>query len=325
MTAPIDDAEVDRQNEVALMRAMEAKSQEAMQRLAPTDADSLAEYRQVVGGALRVLLDHADNALAGSDYTQEAGSGRSVNYARHPIHNSDADVDLPGFSFITSEYDAVVVFASSKGAEAVFSKTKEIDEVAAQLIGKKIAVIGVDLFAQGRLAPADGPLVEMPLVPSQKPVVASHNYGYNRSGVAHRASDLLAAIGAANKLVAGRGKVGVVAIDGTAPYAAAALAVAGDAVDAALIDTSGFRFSRLNSWRDPNFLPGAVKYGDLPGLLALGAPRPLVLLGESAGDVALATQAYAAAGADDRLIVLDAEATLESAIDRMADVLSAAP
>ena len=38
-----------------------------------------------------------------------------------------------------------------------------------------------------------------------------------------------------------------------------------------MIDTRGFRFRQLKSFRDPAFLPGAVKYGDLPALLALAA------------------------------------------------------
>jgi hypothetical protein len=32
--------------------------------------------------------------------------------------------------------------------------------------------------------------------------------------------------------------------------------------------------------RDPNFLPGGAKYGDVPGMLALHAPRALWLAGE---------------------------------------------
>ena len=37
------------------------------------------------------------------------------------------------------------------------------------------------------------------------------------------------------------------------------------AIGRAAIDTGGFRFAKLRSTRDVNFLPGAVKYGDLPG------------------------------------------------------------
>jgi hypothetical protein len=44
-------------------------------------------------------------------------------------------------------------------------------------------------------------------------------------------------------------------------------------VSRAIVDTKGFRFAGLDSYLHPDFLPGAVKYGDLPGLLALSAPR----------------------------------------------------
>ena len=56
--------------------------------------------------------------------------------------------------------------------------------------------------------------------------------------------------------------------------------ISGDVVDHAVIDTGGFRFKDLTSWRDPLFLPGAVRYGDVPGLLGLNSPHPLCVLGE---------------------------------------------
>src|SRR5207244_13522706 len=66
----------------------------------------------------------------------------------------------------------------------------------------------------------------------------------------------------------------------TGPILAAARAVARDEIDLAAIDTRSFRFGKMLDYRDPQFLPGGAKYLDLPGLLALGAPRPLWLTGE---------------------------------------------
>ena len=65
------------------------------------------------------------------------------------------------------------------------------------------------------------------------------------------------------------------------PIVAAARAVAGDAIDLAAVDTGGFRFGKLLDYRDPQFLPGGAKYLDVPGLIALGAPRRLWLVGET--------------------------------------------
>ena len=46
------------------------------------------------------------------------------------------------------------------------------------------------------------------------------------------------------------------------------------------IDTNAFRFAQVDRYQDVNFVPGAVKYGDLPMLLALRAPNPLTVMGE---------------------------------------------
>ena len=64
----------------------------------------------------------------------------------------------------------------------------------------------------------------------------------------------------------------LVGLGGTGPLVAAARAQSRDAVDRAVIDTGGFRFGKLLNIHDVDFLPGGAKYGDLPGMLALGAP-----------------------------------------------------
>ena len=42
-----------------------------------------------------------------------------------------------------------------------------------------------------------------------------------------------------------------------------------DALTACAYDESTFSFSKLTDIYDPNFLPGALKYGDLPALTRL--------------------------------------------------------
>jgi hypothetical protein len=60
----------------------------------------------------------------------------------------------------------------------------------------------------------------------------------------------------------------VVAKGGIEPVALAALSQVGG-VKSVSIENNRFRFANLKSYRDPNFLPGAVKYGDLPALMKL--------------------------------------------------------
>jgi hypothetical protein len=62
---------------------------------------------------------------------------------------------------------------------------------------------------------------------------------------------------------------------GAGHWAAAARAIAGGDIDRCAVETEGFRFGQLTSFWDGDFLPGAVKYGDLNGLLVQSAPRSL--------------------------------------------------
>jgi hypothetical protein len=95
---------------------------------------------------------------------------------------------------------------------------------------------------------------------------AGYTHGYNHSVFAQRARQVLAHIHAAK--AAGK-KVKIAASAGAEPIALAACA-ASDAGTVASVQLAAddFRFADITSYRDPNFAPGAVKYGDLPGLVA---------------------------------------------------------
>jgi dienelactone hydrolase len=147
------------------------------------------------------------------------------------------------------------------------------------LLAAGATVVGADLFRQADPAPVANRLVENPRE------VPAYTYCYNHTLFAQRAHDVLTILaflrtGDAEGRKAKR--IVLAAFGDAGPVAAAALAVAGDAVDRAAIDTGGFRFAALTDYRDAMFLPGGAKYLDLPGMLALRAPRPLWLAGEGA-------------------------------------------
>ena len=103
-------------------------------------------------------------------------------------------------------------------------------------------------------------------------------------------------------------RLSVVGLDGAGPWVAAARAQCGEAIDQAVIDTGGFRFGNVLDLHDPNFLPGGAKYGDLPALLALGAPGRTWVGGETAEGLALAQSQYQARNAGKNLTRLTGEA-----------------
>ena len=107
------------------------------------------------------------------------------------------------------------------------------------------------------------------------------------------------------KAGAGKEKVSLVALDGTAPLAIAARAQARDAVDRLAVRTSGFRFAAVDNIHSPLFLPGGAKYHDLPGMLAVAAPGELWIGGEGDEGDSLLVAAYRAAGKRDAITLDD--------------------
>jgi hypothetical protein len=146
---------------------------------------------------------------------------------------------------------------------------------------------------------------------------AAYTHGYNLSTVAVNAQHLLQEIA---KVRATGARVALVALNPhDAAVTAAAAAVVGPWVDALIIETSGFRFQNVRDIRDPMFFPSGAKYGDLPGLLALGAPRKLFLIGEGAIPPDIITAAYETAGVPDTLRV-SRERDLDAAVKWLTEV-----
>src|SRR5207237_6078681 len=122
---------------------------------------------------------------------------------------------------------------------------------------------------------------------------APYTFGYNHALLVHRVHDVLSVVSfVKNDHERPSRLLSVAGLDGAGPWVAAARAQCGEAIDQAVIDTGGFRFGKVLDLQNPNFLPGGAKYGDLPALLALGAPGRTWVGGETAEGLALAQSQY---------------------------------
>ena len=121
---------------------------------------------------------------------------------------------------------------------------------------------------------------EQPLVDDDRSYSA-FTFGYNRSLIAHRTADLLAIVAYAIKAKSNSKSVRLLGTSGAAPWVAPPRLSLARRLDRVAVETDGFRFSNVRSYRDVNFVPGAVKYGDLPALLALRAPHALAIVGDT--------------------------------------------
>jgi dienelactone hydrolase len=126
---------------------------------------------------------------------------------------------------------------------------------------------------------------------------AAYTFGYNPPLVVERARRVVAGLEAARTAAAGK-PVTLVALDAqSAAWAALAAASAPDMVDRAAFVTDGFRFASVTSMENAAFLPGSVKYGDLPAMLGLLAPKPVWIAGETTRSLSVTAGIFRAAGA----------------------------
>jgi hypothetical protein len=165
------------------------------------------------------------------------------------------------------------------------------------------AVLAPEVLLTGRLVPREGPR-KLPVDGSRHARYPGYTYGYNRTLMADRVHDVLTALGHARS-VEGCRAVHLVGLGDGGLWALLAKGLAGSAVGRTFAERPGFDFADVRDVDDPRFLPGGLKYGGWGAFAALAAPDRLAIAG--AGPLpAVVVQAYAAAGAADRLEAIGA-------------------
>ena len=311
-----------------LREVMTKASDAQMKALEPKDAKSLAEFKRVVGTALRRMvnsepLPSESIGLRGTPENlltnwPEGMKGFKCLYYRNvnrdvvhpalipPQYPPDRDridlgIHIPVFGAWSpkapgnrDQFDRTIIWVHPRGKASLFENGKWVP-VAKKLLDSGYRVVAPDVLLTGEQ-------VGEKSFPVDKNY-AGYTYGYNRTLLANRVRDVLAVIMGEDRRKAVDGfKLHLVGFGEMGPVAILAKALAGDAVAKTAADLNQFRFETIKDTADPMLLPGAVKYGGLGAFLALCAPGE-VLVHNHAGTASgkLSQAAYEAAGARDKL------------------------
>jgi dienelactone hydrolase len=293
---------MDEAAEVALMQALDARDQQQMAALAPKDSASLAEHRKIVGGAYDVMIGRTA-ATAGSVTVVDVKSDKTQNYALHMgrVQNTTYGEELPVVVVFPKTWQQkVAIWPHVEGKSALFDKAGEPIEPVRKLVDAGYAVVTGDLIGQGEFTDDGQSLSQSPTVKNPREF-AGFTLGYNNPLFSKRVNDVMTLV----QFAKGRGAKEIVLLgnDAAAAWSAAACAQSGGLVTKLALSPGDFRFANSTEIRDPNLRPGAVKYGDLQGLLALCAPAPLGIFGEKFEASGPTQQAYSASGKDSGLAV----------------------
>jgi len=245
-------------------------------------ASNVERLRKEVGPAVEVLIGRTYAAAGEPDLEVKQERDRGT-YLEHGgiLRNKTYGEALPVMAVMPKEgrKNRAVVWLDDSGKAALYNADGSLKAPVQQLVNGGVMVVAADLLFQGDFLQDGQPVKQTRKVENNREA-AAYTLGYNHSLFAQRTHDVLTIVKALRTFGPQDASVSICGFGSTGPIAAAARAVAGDAIDRAAIDTGGFRFGKLLDFRDPQFLPGGAKYLDLPGFLALGAPKPLWLAGE---------------------------------------------
>jgi dienelactone hydrolase len=301
---PADTASAER-----LRQYMTEASDKQIEVLRPKDAAGVAEYRRVLGTALRVLLH---DRLPAADQVEEVRMGEMEKHdgycsRRFFLTRKGHNERIPALGLLPKEdFDGtVIVWIHPRGKGSLFQDGKLVP-AAKQVLDRKGAILAVDVFGTGELS-LDKPL-------TVNPQYAGFTFGYNRTLVAQRVHDILTAIAYAK----GHDKTKTVHLLGfekAGPWVLLARGLCGDGVARTAADFDGFRFDKVRTTTDEMMLPGALKYGGLPALAALAAPSELYVHHyQGTGSGKWLKGVYQAAGAMDKLQRSSEKVTAEKVV-----------
>ena len=324
------------EHERAVLKWLDEQAEQVIETKQPKDADSLDAYDQLVGSAWRVLFDQGGEParvpeLDELSREQRDGSTLRRCLVRSPSRGVEIPVllvqpnheasDTENTPEANSRIDGrhILIWTDPVGKVSGFQTDGEPVDPLRRWLDRGVTVMLPDLFGQGEASVEGVPPDEQRLIDDPR-AYSAFTFGYNRPLAAKRAADLSVLIALASQ--GPEQSVSLLARRGSAAWALPAAMLAGPKLAAAAIDTAGERFADVKTYSDADFVPGAVKYGDFPALVALRAPYPLRVLGESDASLELAKESYEAVDAGEELVIADQPLDSDSTYDWLMNHLS---
>ena len=303
--------------ETRLLRGLADADTTALAKVVPTDAASLVRYREVVGGAWDTIIHRkrpAGDDVQRTEVAKEKQAGHILFKDKLRLTTKGEEFPVISLYPTASQWNkTVAIWIDGAGKRGLYTDTGAVRNEVQRLLTAGYSVVGIDLFQQGDFLVDGSALQQTPVVENPRQF-AGYTFGYNDTVFVQRVHDILSFAGWIKDDEHSPESIIAIGANGGSAVLAAALATEPQLFDRAIVDTQGFRFTSIKSYRDPNFVPGAVKYGDLPGLLSLAAPTELWIGGEQ-GVPAVVKSAYSAAGAADKVSASDRQDAISAGID----------
>ncbi len=269
-----------------LRGAWRQASRAAFDSLLPTSEAGVEEYRRIVGTAVRVMLGgggpKAEEVVIEPELKAIKGAVKErldgVQLMRLMVRRGRAKVPLILLRSVGRELDQVrrvVLWVDGVGKRGLLTAEGHLIPVVQDLLAAGIAVASIDPWGTGEFVGAQ----QDPVRTDVDRKYVGYTFAYNLPLLAHRVQDVMTALVALPKILAGVESTDLVGTGAAGTWVLLARALAGDAVSRTLVDLEGFSFSKIHRIDDSMLLPGALRYGGIGGLAALTPPGLIVVAG----------------------------------------------
>jgi dienelactone hydrolase len=304
--------------ELSLTKYLGETSDAQIKALMPDSPEKLDQFRTVIGGAFQSIIRRGLPAKGDIQRTMvDKVKKNGFIYFEDVIRNTAHDEELPVISLFptTAKWNGdVVIWIDGDGKRGLFKNNGDAKAEVLRLLDGGASIVAPDLFQQGEFLGSGLPLARQRSVKNTREA-AAYTFAYNDTLFVRRVHDVLTLVSWIRNDDHAPKRVNLLAFNGAGPIAAAARVVAGKAIDKLALDTGGFRFADITDYRDPNFVPGAVKYGDIHALLALSSPNPLWFAGEKGKIPRVILTAYTSEEKRDAVDSWSQQSTAEQAVD----------
>jgi hypothetical protein len=270
--------------------------------LHPENQADVAKAREILGGALDVMIGRKLPKTGEAVYSPGTKEDKGDCFVLHGVTNYGSEAVDCAFLYPKKWNHDVALVLSLNGEAVIINPDGSPTEQARKILNEGVAIACPKLYMQGATRNPD---VYGDRDQKGFEGYAGYQYGYNPTLFAERVRDALTMIAMIRDNEHHHtAHIQVHGFDGAGIIAAAATALARDAVSELHVRTDGFRFAALKDVWDVNFLPGAVKYGDVTGILSLCAPVKITLEDPDPKLRETVSQTYRAAGAEGNLVTV---------------------
>lgn len=287
----------DEESEIRILHTLAKNNAEQIERLTPRDQKSLAEYRRVVGGAIAVMIGRPlpeKEDLEPENVSEESRTGYRQYHTL--VKNKRFGEVTPTLFFLPEQWNQkIVIWLDDQGKAGLFKADGSLKSPIQRLLDSGTAVAGIDVLYQGEFSKLQAAPTEMPVVKNPREF-AGYTLGYNHPVFSKQIHDILNVLAFSKYHDSQPQSIALAGFGFSGVRAAAACAHCPEVVQKLAVDTGGFHFAEITSIRDLRLWPGAVKYGDVEGLLSLCQPAALWFAGKSSSIPEPIQATYNAAG-----------------------------